>query len=174
MTWVSKACISLGCDSSRQNANGILQNVSKRSRWFSISSRESQDVALVSLEFWTCSKNSCDKFYLKIVTESSRLSRTLLNLVSVSQKVWQMWDNFVRDWRPMKLNCDWLEKKMIICPGTPESATKLRFNREYFRKKLIRNLHNVLSTQFNIYIEIHMLSMQCNVDRFTIVQSRYD
>ena len=80
----TKACISLGCDSSRQNANGILQNVSKRSRWFSISSRESQDVALVSLEFWTCSKNSCDKFSLKIVTESSRLSQTGLEPFSIS------------------------------------------------------------------------------------------
>ena len=48
---IVQACTSLGCDSSRQNVNGILQNVCKRLRWFSVSSRESQDVALVSLEF---------------------------------------------------------------------------------------------------------------------------
>ena len=118
-----KACISLGCNSSRQNANGILQNVWKRSRWFSISSLESQDVIGVA------PLNMFKKFVRQIFSQNSRIvvavvsnrSRTLLNLVSASQKARQMRDNFVRDWRPMKLNCDWLEKKMIICPGTPES-----------------------------------------------------
>ena len=38
-------------------------------------------------------------------------SRILLNLVSVSQKVREMWDKFVRCWRPMKLNYVWFETK---------------------------------------------------------------
>ena len=82
----------------------------------------------------------------RVVAGVSNPSRTLLNLVSVSQKVREMWDNFVRGWRPMQLNCDWLETKMRIwhsgretganCPGTPGSAT---LNCEWIENKLRTN-----------------------------------
>ena len=38
----------------------------------------------------------------------SNPSQTLLNLVSQSQKVWEMWDNFVRGWQPIYETKLWL------------------------------------------------------------------
>ena len=61
----------------------------------------------------------------RIVAGVSNPSRILLNLVSVSQKVWGMWDKFVRGWRPMKLNYDWLETKMRIWHSGRECRTTI-------------------------------------------------
>ena len=66
-----------------------------------------------------------------VVAGASNPSRIHLNLVSVSQKVREIWDKFVRDWRPMKLNYDWLETKMGIWHSGRESrASVVRLPRE--------------------------------------------
>ena len=63
-----------------QHLRGSFQNVSKRSRVFSFSSHESQWFVHMSLK---CSKNSQNKFSLKIVTESSQVSQTCLESFSI-------------------------------------------------------------------------------------------
>ena len=76
----------------------------------------------VSFKFWICKKISCDNFFVKIVTELSQSRRrclkliancswTIFDLVSVNRNLRENWDNVVRGWRPMKLNCDWLRDK---------------------------------------------------------------
>ena len=65
-----------------KNANAIRKVVSKMSQGFSIPSHELQGLAFLSHEFWTCSKNSCDKISLKIVSKSSRVSRIRRQSVS--------------------------------------------------------------------------------------------
>ena len=103
-----------------RHSRGHFQNVSKRSRVFSTSSHESQWFDYMSLEFaiFKMIKKFARQFVSKnshrVVAGISNPSRILLNLVSVSQKVREMWDKFVRGWRPMKLNYDWLETKMRI------------------------------------------------------------
>ena len=61
----------------------------------------------------------------RVVAGISNPSRILLNLVSVSQKVREIWDKFVRGWRPMKLNYDWLETKMRIWHSGRECRTTI-------------------------------------------------
>lgn len=93
----SKAPISLGCDCLRWVwMRRTFQNVYVNLREFLISSHKSQGLALVLMKFWTCSKNLCSKFSLKMIQQSSQVSRILLNLVSASQRVREMKDNFVR------------------------------------------------------------------------------
>lgn len=75
----------------KRQSRGSFQNVSKRWRGFSTSSRESQALALVLLEILTRSKNLRDKIFSRnsrrIVVGVFIPSRTHLNLVSVSRTV---------------------------------------------------------------------------------------
>ena len=117
----------------QRHSRGSFQNVSKHSRVFSISSHESQWFAHMSLEFaifFKCSKKIAKQIHSqnshRVVASFSNPSRILLNLFSVSQKVREMWDKFVRGWRPMKLTYDWLETKMRIWHSGRECRTTMR------------------------------------------------
>ena len=91
-------------------------------------------VSVIRLRLWnlqflgtfkTFAKQTLSQNSHRVVAGVSNPSRILLNLVSVSQKVREMWDKFVRDGQPMKLNYDWLETKMRIWHSGHECHTTI-------------------------------------------------
>ena len=91
-------------------------NTLKHSQWFSIFFHESQRLTFLSQKILTIWKSSCDWFSLIIISKSSVLSRSILNSFSfLSMR--GIWDTFVKVWRSLKLDCDWLVTQIQITLG---------------------------------------------------------